>query len=63
MSIAEMQAQIPKLTLAEIRELERSLREAREDAEDVAAADAAMAEIEAGAPTVKWEDLKRELEL
>lgn len=39
------------------------LLELVEDAEDLASADAAMAEIEAGAPTIPWEDVKRDLGL
>lgn len=43
-------------------EYERIL-ELAEDAEDIAAADAALAEIRAGAPTHSWEDVKKELGL
>lgn len=34
-----------------------------EDAEDLAASDAAMAAIEKGAPAIPWEDVKRDLGL
>ena len=37
--------------------------EAYADAEDVAAADAVMAEIEAGAPTIPWAKVKADLGL
>ncbi|MGV1006290.1 MAG: type II toxin-antitoxin system Phd/YefM family antitoxin [Candidatus Nanopelagicales bacterium] len=39
------------------------LLEAQDDAEDLAAADVAMAEIEAGAPTYPWEQVKADLGL
>jgi prevent-host-death family protein len=39
------------------------LLELVEDAEDLAAADEAMAEIERGSPTIPWEDVKRDLGL
>lgn len=39
------------------------LLELVEDAEDLAAADEAMAEIEHGSPTIPWEDVKRDLGL
>ena len=40
-----------------------ALVEAAEDAEDVAAADAAMAEVEAGDDTIPWEQVKADLGL
>ncbi|HUW77628.1 MAG TPA: type II toxin-antitoxin system Phd/YefM family antitoxin [Candidatus Nanopelagicaceae bacterium] len=43
-------------------EYERLL-EATEDAEDLAASDAAMAEIMAGAPTIPWAQVKADLGL
>lgn len=43
-------------------EYERLL-EAQEDAEDLAAADAAMAEIVAGTPTIPWSEVKEDLGL
>jgi antitoxin Phd len=39
------------------------LVEASEDAEDLAASDAAMAEIMAGSPTIPWEQVKSDLGL
>jgi len=39
------------------------LLEAREDAEDLEASDAAMAEIMAGAPAIPWEQVKADLGL
>jgi antitoxin Phd len=50
-------------TRAEVRKVIDRLMEEAEDAADVAASDAALAEIEAGAPTVPWETVKRELGL
>jgi prevent-host-death family protein len=44
------------------REYERML-ELVEDAEDLAAADEAMTEVMEGAPTLPWEDVKRDLGL
>lgn len=41
-------------------EYERLL-EAREDAEDIRAAEDALAEIRAGAPTIPWEQVRRDL--
>jgi prevent-host-death family protein len=43
-------------------EYERLL-EAQEDAEDLAASDAAMAQIVAGAPTIPWDQVKADLGL
>jgi prevent-host-death family protein len=40
-----------------------ALVEAQEDAEDIAAADSAIAEVEGGADTIPWEQVKADLGL
>lgn len=58
MSIAEIKAEIPKLSLQEMRELTDLLREAQEDAQDIAAADAAWTEVQAGGRVYSLEEIK-----
>jgi prevent-host-death family protein len=52
-----------EVTRARVQAVIDHLMEVVEDAADVAAAESAMAEVEAGAPTVAWEDLRAELGL
>jgi antitoxin Phd len=52
-----------EVTRARVHAVIDHLMEMVEDAADVAAAESAMTEVEAGAPTVAWEDLRAELGL